>query len=76
LQKVETRAIDVPTVFKDFDDFWSPFLGGQGPAPSYAMAFDEANRVALREYIRERLPIAQDGSVALIARAWAVKGTR
>ena len=31
LQDVETRTIDVPTVFKDFDDYWSPFLGGQGP---------------------------------------------
>ena len=30
---VQTRAIIVPTVFEDFDDFWSPFLGGQGPAP-------------------------------------------
>jgi SAM-dependent methyltransferase len=76
LQKVETRAIDVPTVFKNFDAYWSPFLGGQAPAPSYAMALDEAKRAALREYIRERLPIAQDGSIALIARAWAVKGTR
>ncbi len=26
---VETKAIDVPTVFADFDDYWSPFLGGQ-----------------------------------------------
>jgi ubiquinone/menaquinone biosynthesis C-methylase UbiE len=31
---VATRAIDVPTRFRDFDDFWTPFLGGQGPAPS------------------------------------------
>ena len=33
LQAVETTAIDVPTVFVDSDDYWSPFLGGQGPAP-------------------------------------------
>jgi hypothetical protein len=25
---VEVRAIDVPTAFKDFDDYWTPFLGG------------------------------------------------
>ena len=30
---VVARAIDVPTRFRDFDDYWSPFLGGQGPAP-------------------------------------------
>ena len=23
------------TEFTDFDDYWLPFLGGQGPAPSY-----------------------------------------
>ena len=74
LADVETRAIDVPTVFRDFDDYWSPFLGGQGPAPGYAMALDEARRTALRERIRSKLPIAEDGSIALIARAWAVRG--
>jgi hypothetical protein len=38
LQKVEISSIDVATRFRDFDDFWSPFLGGQGPAPGYAMS--------------------------------------
>jgi hypothetical protein len=64
----------VPTVFKDFDDYWNPFLGGQGPAPSYAMSLNEERRAALREKIRVDLPIANDGSISLIARAWAVKG--
>jgi hypothetical protein len=75
LREVETRAIDVPTVFRDLDDFWSPFLGGQGPAPSYAKALSEAQRSALREYLRAHLPIAADGSIHLSARAWAVRGT-
>ncbi len=76
LRDVEVRAIDVPTVFKDFDDYWSPFLGGQAPAPGYAMSLSEERREALREHIRARLPIALDGSISLIARAWAVKGVR
>lgn len=76
LQGVETRAIDVPTVFPDFDDYWSPFLGGQAPAPRYAMSLSDQQRNTLRDLIRERLPIASDGSIPLIARAWAVKGTR
>ncbi len=74
LREVEVRAIDVPTVFRDFDDFWSPFLGGQGPAPSYAMALGETQRGALREYLRAHLPSASDGSIHLSARAWAVRG--
>jgi SAM-dependent methyltransferase len=74
LRQVEARAIDVPTVFRDFDDYWTPFLGGQGPAPSYTAALSEARRDALRERIRAALPIASDGSISLIGRAWAVRG--
>lgn len=76
LQEVEVRAIDIPTRFKDFDDYWSPFLGGQGPAPSYAMSLSGQQRAALREKIRGALPMAADGSIPLTARAWAVRGTR
>lgn len=74
LADVETRAIDVPTVFRDFDDFWSPFLGGQGPAPGYCMSLSEDRRDALRDDLRGSLPIRPDGSIHLIARAWAVRG--
>src|SRR6185312_12097175 len=74
LRSVEVRAIDVPTHFQDFDDYWVPFLGGQGPAPGYAMSLDEERRVTLRERLRSTLPIAPDGSIDLIARTWAVRG--
>ena len=74
LQRVEVRAIDAPTPFRDFDDYWRPFLGGQAPAPGYCMSLDETRRAALRERIRAKLPFRADGSIQLIARAWAVKG--
>jgi SAM-dependent methyltransferase len=74
MRDVVVKAIDVPTVFKDFDDYWSPFLGGQGPAPGYCTSLPEADRAALRERIRAGLPVAPDGSIPLIARAWAVRG--
>ena len=76
LVEVAGRPIEVPTRFRDFDDYWTPFLGGQGPAPGYALALDEGRRAALREALRARLPVADDGSIALVARAWAVAGTR
>jgi SAM-dependent methyltransferase len=75
LQGVEVRAIDVPTVFANFDDYWRPFLGGQGPAPAYVMSLDEIARARLRDLIKERLPAAPDGEIALTARAWAVRAT-
>ena len=76
LRDVVVRAIDIDTDFRDFDDYWSPFLGGQGPAPAYARALPDAARNALRERLRAAMPTAIDGSIALVARAWAVRGTR
>jgi SAM-dependent methyltransferase len=74
LEQVETRSIDIHTKFQDFDDYWSPFLGGVGPAPAYVMSLIEQDRSALRDDIRARLPVASDGTIDLIARAWAVRG--
>jgi trans-aconitate methyltransferase len=74
LEAVETTAIDVPTVFADFDDYWSPFLGGQGPAPGYCVSLAEEPRARLRERLRQVLPTDPDGRIALMARAWAVRG--
>ena len=74
LKDIEARPIVVPTPFRDFNDYWSPFLGGQGPAPGYTMSLTEERRTALRERIRAALPISADGSILLEARAWAVRG--
>jgi SAM-dependent methyltransferase len=76
LQQVDARAIDVPTTFVDFDDFWQPFLGEQGPAPAYVASLDEERRVALRERLRADLPVENDGAIHLMARAYAVRGRR
>ncbi len=74
LVELSGEAIVVPTPFKDFDDYWTPFLGGQGPAGAYVISLDEDHRTRLQELLRSRLPIASDGSIALTARAWAVRG--
>jgi SAM-dependent methyltransferase len=76
LRDVTVQAIDIATHFRDFDDFWLPFLGGQGPAASYAVSLSEEQRAALRERIRDTLPFASDGSIPLVARAWAARGMK
>lgn len=76
LQAVDVRSIDVPTRFTRFEDYWSPFEGGQGPAPGYAMSLSAEHRAALRDRLRETLPTLPDGSIDLVARAWAVRGRR
>lgn len=75
LEGVATAAIDIPTRFETFDEYWQPFLGGQGPAPAYALSLGEEARARLRERLRERLSAEPDGTISLIARAWAARGT-
>jgi ubiquinone/menaquinone biosynthesis C-methylase UbiE len=74
-KEAETAPIEIDTIFRDFDDYWKPFLGGQGPAPAYVLSLDETKRSKLRDVLYERLPILADGSIPMVARAWAVKGT-
>jgi SAM-dependent methyltransferase len=74
LRQLELSAIELPMPFTSVDDYWQPFLGGQGPAPAHAMSLDEAARERLRDLICERIPMQADGTVVLAARAWAVRG--
>lgn len=74
--ELETYPIDIDTHFKDFDDFWSPFLAGQGPAPGYVTSLSDERRTQLRNQIYDSLPFALDGSIPLVARAWAIKGIK
>jgi SAM-dependent methyltransferase len=71
---VDVQPIDVPTHFRDFDDYWTPFLSGVSAAPGYAVTLDRDAQAALRARLEETLPTAADGSIDLIARAWAVHG--
>ena len=74
LLDVQVTAIDVTTVFTDFDDLWHPFLGSQGPAPGYCAALPEDRRHALRNHLHATLPEQPDGTIRLQARAWAARG--
>jgi ubiquinone/menaquinone biosynthesis C-methylase UbiE len=73
---VRVEAIDVPTVFGDFDDYWTPFLAGTGPAPAYVSGLAPENRERLRALLDQRLPRQPDGTIALVARAWVLRGRR
>ena len=74
LAGVEETPLVIPLAFSSFDDFWSPFLGGQGPAGALVASLGDDRREVLRERLRARLATAADGSLRLLARAWAVKG--
>jgi SAM-dependent methyltransferase len=75
LGDVRCEPIDIPTAFASFDDYWRPFLGGTGPAPSYVASLDADRRAILARRLEEMLRPGPDGTIALTARAWAVRGT-
>lgn len=75
LADIECIAIEAPTVFKDFDDYWTPFTLGAGPAPGYCLSLEPEARERLRSRLEQSLPRREDGSIALKTRAWAVKAT-
>ncbi|MEV4344621.1 class I SAM-dependent methyltransferase [Actinoplanes sp. NPDC049596] len=74
LTNVATRAIEIPTVFANFADYWTPFLGGTGPAPAYLSALDSESQRRIRDDLRRRLPFTASGEIPLTASAWAVRG--
>ena len=74
LTEVETTSLDLVAEFADFEDYWRPFLGGQGPAPAYAMSLPQEQRATLRATLKSAFPRAAGGSISLRARAWAVRG--
>lgn len=75
MKRVEATSFEIATIFEDFNDFWLPFLGHVGPAPSYTMSLAESDREKLRESLWKSLPVDETGSISLTARAWAIKGT-
>jgi SAM-dependent methyltransferase len=74
LGHVACESIEIPTRFASFDEFWTPFLGGTGPAPAYVASLDRHRREALAERLDRSLPREPDGAIPLLARAWGVRG--
>ena len=75
LQEVDEQPMAIELAFTSFDDYWSPFLGGQGPAGACVASLPDPARAALASRLRQRLlGDRPDGAFALQARAWAVRG--
>jgi SAM-dependent methyltransferase len=70
---IDITALETPTVFKDFTDYWHPFTLGAGPAPGYCAKLASEAREVLRAKLERDLPRAADGSISMTARAWGVR---
>lgn len=74
LRDVVCESIEIPIRFPTFADFWTPLLGGAGPAPSYVASLGSDQREALAARLDRSLPREPDGAISLVARAWVVRG--
>ena len=68
LQDVDEQPLTIDMAFASFDDYWQPFLCGQGPAGVYVSSLSESARHTLESKLRA------DVDLTMRARAWAVRG--
>jgi len=71
LQDVDEQPVTIEMEFASFDDYWQPFLCGQGPAGVYVSSLAESAQHTLESRLRAQLA---DAGPTLQARAWAVRG--
>jgi ubiquinone/menaquinone biosynthesis C-methylase UbiE len=73
LDDIDVAPIVVEAPYEDFDDLWSPFPTGVGPAGTYAASLDGEAQAALRDEFERRLG-RPEGAFTLSARAWSAVG--
>jgi SAM-dependent methyltransferase len=75
LVDVVPGEITMRFVFQDFHDYWSPYLGGDGPLGEMVMGLAPAQRTLLERKMRDiYLSNRPDGPRSFIASAWICKG--
>jgi SAM-dependent methyltransferase len=75
LEDVETRSLTIRMDYENFEDYWQPFLGGQGPVGSYFANLATALNARIKEAVRDAYCSGSpDGPRSLTASAWAVRG--
>jgi SAM-dependent methyltransferase len=68
LQDIDEQPLTIEMAFASFDDYWQPFLCGQGPAGVYVSSLPEPARQALESRLHA------DAVLTMRGRAWAVRG--
>ena len=77
LTDVRPGELTIRTEFSSLDDFWAPFVGGDGPVPAYfrQTAPDMQNRIKDAVH-RAYLGGDDDGPRSYAATAWVVSGRK
>ena len=71
LRELEERTLSVTLEHPTFEDWWTPFTLGVGPAGAFVAGLDASRQAELRERCRALLPAPP---FVLTASAWAVRG--
>ena len=75
LERVQRGSLTIRMDYANFDDYWEPLLGGQGPVGTYVAGLDPDVRRRIEAGVRAAyLSGAPDGMRSLTATAWAVRG--
>ncbi|WP_344149988.1 class I SAM-dependent methyltransferase [Nocardioides koreensis] len=69
LRDVDTGELSVRVSYTDFDEWWTPYTAGVGPAGDWVAALDPTERERVRAACAQRLP---QGSFEIPATAWTV----
>jgi SAM-dependent methyltransferase len=73
LESIDTRPIDVPITYPNFDDFWES-NSVVGPVGQAIRVMSPSARERLKTHLRGQLPKDPDGRISYAAHANAVKG--
>ncbi|MFW9930100.1 MAG: class I SAM-dependent methyltransferase [Candidatus Thorarchaeota archaeon] len=76
LKAIDIKEIIIETNFINFDSYWNPFLGGQGPAGSFLLSLNESEKNLLRRKLISKISKANDEPIKLKARSFAIQGIK
>jgi SAM-dependent methyltransferase len=75
LTQVKQDTITTRFEYANFDDYWSPFLSGDGPPGQFVMSLTPEQRATLEHQVRHVfLSGRPDGHRSFIGAAWICKG--
>lgn len=76
LDNIHEQSLEIKMNFKSFQDYWEPFLLGQGPAGAYLKQVSHDNLMTLREEVKRHLGLRDEtAQFTLHGRVWAVRGS-
>jgi SAM-dependent methyltransferase len=74
LEDIERASLTVRTDFADFEDYWQPLQGGQGPVGQYFRKLTPELKTRIKDAVHDAYCSgAADGERSFTATAWAVR---